>query len=140
MNPANYIGFQQINNQRKDSQLQFSFFFSHGITYTSGRRVRCSHRNILLFIIAMRSLLFSLCLLASSILALPETAPPVIAACAEVHILVARASGQGKGEGLIGSLSRAIKTALKGADSEAVDYPAALALYGSSEIKGVKAA
>jgi hypothetical protein len=61
-------------------------------------------------------------------------------ACADVHILVARASGEGKGEGMIGGLSRAIKSAIKGADSEAVDYPAALAPYGSSEIKGVTAA
>lgn len=88
----------------------------------------------------MKYLLFPLCLLATSTLALPQTAPPVTAACAEVHVLVARASGEGKGEGLIGGLSRAIKTALKGADSEAVDYPAALAPYGSSEVKGVKAA
>jgi acetylxylan esterase len=67
-----------------------------------------------------------------------EQAPS--AGCADVHILVARASGEAKGEGMIGGLSRAIKSAVKGADSEAVDYPAALAPYGSSEGKGVAAA
>jgi acetylxylan esterase len=87
----------------------------------------------------MKSILLSLSLLGSA-LALPQTSPPASGACAEVHVLVARASGEGKGEGMIGGLSKAIKTAIKGADSEAVDYPAALAPYGSSEIKGVKAA
>jgi hypothetical protein len=33
-----------------------------------------------------------------------------------------------------------IKSAITGADSEAVDYPAVLSPYGSSEMKGVKAA
>jgi acetylxylan esterase len=83
-------------------------------------------------------------LLASVTTALPgvdrrQTQPPP-AACAEVHVLVARASGEAKGEGMIGGLSRAIKSSLKSADSEAVDYPAALAPYGSSEGKGVAAA
>jgi len=76
-------------------------------------------------------------LLASVATALPQAQP---AACADAHILVARASGEAKGEGMIGGLSRAIKSAVKGTDSEAVDYPAALAPYGSSEVKGVAAA
>jgi acetylxylan esterase len=89
----------------------------------------------------MRSFVVStLVLLATSAFALPQTSSPPVGSCADVHILVARASGEGKGEGMIGSLSKAIKAAVKGADSEAVDYPAALAPYGSSEIKGVKAA
>lgn len=88
----------------------------------------------------MKSTLFALSLLAINTFALPQSAPPAICTCAEVHILVARASGEGKGEGMIGGLSKAIKTAVKGADSEAVDYPAALAPYGSSEMKGVQAA
>lgn len=88
----------------------------------------------------MKSTLFALNLLATNTFALPQSAPPAIGTCAEVHILVARASGEGKGEGMIGGLSKAIKTAVKGADSEAVDYPAALAPYGSSEMKGVQAA
>jgi hypothetical protein len=92
------------------------------------------------FSIATMKSILALGLLAASTAALPQTPPPAIGACAELHILVARASGEGKGEGMIGSLSKAVKAAVKGADSEAVDYPAALAPYGSSEIKGVKAA
>lgn len=60
--------------------------------------------------------------------------------CAPVHIIVARASTEPAGEGMIGSLSRSIKTSIPGATSEAVSYPAALAPYGPSEIKGVAAA
>jgi acetylxylan esterase len=87
----------------------------------------------------MKFFLLNYGLLATSALAFPQSAPAT-GACAEVHVLVARASGEAKGEGMIGGLSKAIKAAVKGADSEAVDYPAALAPYGSSETKGVKAA
>ena len=62
------------------------------------------------------------------------------AKCSAVHIVVARASTEPQGEGLIGALSRSVKSAIPGTTSEAVKYPAALAPYGPSEIKGVVAA
>jgi acetylxylan esterase len=84
----------------------------------------------------MRSAVLLVGLLASIASSLPEIGRRQ-SACADVHILVARASGEPKGEGMIGGLSTAIKKAVKGADSEAVSYAAALAPYGKSEIKGV---
>jgi hypothetical protein len=44
--------------------------------------------------------------------------------CAPVHIIVARASGEEPGEGIIGKVSSKVQTIIPGADSEAVDYPA----------------
>jgi acetylxylan esterase len=87
----------------------------------------------------MRSTIILVALLASVASSLPEILRRQ-GQCADVHILVARASNEQKGEGMIGGLSGAIKTAVKRADSEAVDYPAALDPYASSEIKGVVAA
>lgn len=83
-------------------------------------------------------------LLSSIAVAMPPLAVSTFhrrqSACAPAHIIVARASGEAKGEGSIGRLSKSLKEAVKGADSEAVDYPAALAPYASSEMKGVTAA
>ena len=57
--------------------------------------------------------------------------------CAPVHLIVARASGEDPGEGIIGAISEDIQARVAGADSEAVDYPATLANYQASEAEGV---
>jgi hypothetical protein len=87
-------------------------------------------------ILTMKSAVLLAGLLASFVSSLPEVVRRQ-SACSDVHIIVARASGEPKGEGMIGGLSKAIKSAVKGATSEAVSYPAALAPYGPSEKKGV---
>lgn len=46
------------------------------------------------------------------------------AACAPVHLIIARASSKNPGEGIIGAVSEDIQARVPGADSEAVDYPA----------------
>lgn len=59
------------------------------------------------------------------------------ATCAPVHLIVARASGEDPGEGIIGAVSQDIQARVPGADSEAVDYPATLGNYQNSEQEGV---
>lgn len=59
------------------------------------------------------------------------------AACAPVHLIVARASGEDPGEGIIGAVSQDIQARVPGADAEAVEYPAALVPYQASEAEGV---
>src|ERR1700759_5220700 len=91
----------------------------------------------------MRSLVLSFTLLAWSATAihgLEVRQAKGAGRCAPAHIIVARASGEAKGEGMLRSVVSRIKENIKGADSEAIDYPAALAPYGPSESKGVKAA
>ncbi|GJN89421.1 hypothetical protein Rhopal_002401-T1 [Rhodotorula paludigena] len=56
-----------------------------------------------------------------------------------VHIIVARASGEAPGEGIIGAVATQVKRAIPGSDSEAIDYPATLANYQSSQSAGVEA-
>ncbi|KAK0112044.1 hypothetical protein ONS96_001305 [Cadophora gregata f. sp. sojae] len=59
-------------------------------------------------------------------------------ACATgVHIIVARASTEKPGEGIIGAVAKQVEQAVPGSDSEAVDYPATLQNYTSSEGLGV---
>ncbi|KAH6716005.1 cutinase [Leptodontidium sp. MPI-SDFR-AT-0119] len=59
-------------------------------------------------------------------------------ACATgVHIIVARASTEKPGEGIIGAVATQVQQAVPGSDSEAVDYPATLANYTTSEGLGV---
>src|ERR1700753_2127797 len=91
----------------------------------------------------MRSSVLSLMLLAWSATALQgleARQAKGTGGCAPAHIMVARASGEAKGEGMLRSVSSKLKESIKGADSEAIDYPANLAPYGPSESKGVKAA
>ncbi|KAL2065494.1 hypothetical protein VTL71DRAFT_3164 [Oculimacula yallundae] len=60
-------------------------------------------------------------------------------ACATgVHIIVARASTEKPGEGIIGAVATQVQEAVPGSDSEAVDYPATLQDYLTSEGLGVK--
>ncbi|KAH7317724.1 cutinase [Rhexocercosporidium sp. MPI-PUGE-AT-0058] len=59
-------------------------------------------------------------------------------ACATgVHIIVARASTEKPGEGIIGAVARQVQQSVPGSDSEAVDYPATLTNYTTSEGLGV---
>jgi hypothetical protein len=57
--------------------------------------------------------------LAGSTATLPGLKVRQGASCAPVHIVVAQASGEGKGEGTSKSLSTRLKSTIKGADSEA---------------------
>jgi hypothetical protein len=56
-----------------------------------------------------------------------------------VHIIVARASTEPPGEGIIGAVATKVQQAVPGSDSEAVDYPATLTNYSISEPSGVAA-
>ncbi|KAM3077181.1 hypothetical protein ACMFMF_005093 [Clarireedia jacksonii] len=56
-----------------------------------------------------------------------------------VHMIIARASTEAPGEGIIGAVATMVKQAIPGSDSEAVDYPATLTQYQSSEQSGVAA-
>lgn len=56
-----------------------------------------------------------------------------------VHMIVARASTEAPGEGIIGAVATSVKSAVPGSDSEAVDYPATLTNYTTSESSGVAA-
>lgn len=61
-------------------------------------------------------------------------------ACATgVHMIVARASTEQPGQGIIGAVATQVQQAVPGSDSEAVDYPATLQNYQSSEASGVVA-
>jgi len=62
-------------------------------------------------------------------------------ACATgVHMIVARASTEQPGEGIIGAVATTVKGMINGSDSEAVVYPATLQNYNTtSEPAGVTA-
>ncbi|KZL74238.1 carbohydrate esterase family 5 protein (cutinase) [Colletotrichum tofieldiae] len=61
-------------------------------------------------------------------------------ACATgVHIIVARASTERPGTGVIGAIANNIQTQIPGSDIEAVDYPAELNPYKPSQKAGVTA-
>jgi len=61
-------------------------------------------------------------------------------ACATgVHIIVARASTEKPGQGIIGAVASQVTDAVPGSDSEAVEYPATLTDYLASEASGVAA-
>ncbi len=60
--------------------------------------------------------------------------------CAPLHILIARASFEPRGEGLLlPSLANLIVQANPGTTREAVDYPASVTPYSGSSAKGTKA-
>lgn len=54
-------------------------------------------------------------------------------------MIVARASTELPGQGIIGSVATMVHNMVPGSDSEAVDYPATLANYTMSEMMGVEA-
>ena len=57
--------------------------------------------------------------------------------CAPLHMIVARASLEAPGQGIIGAVVDQVQSAIRGSDSEAVVYPATLDNYVSSESAGV---
>jgi hypothetical protein len=56
-----------------------------------------------------------------------------------VHMIVARASTEAPGEGIIGAVATHVQQSVPGSDAEAVDYPATLTDYLNSEASGVAA-
>jgi len=56
-----------------------------------------------------------------------------------VHMIVARASTEAPGEGIIGAVATQVQQSVPGSDAEAVDYPATLTDYLNSEASGVAA-
>lgn len=56
-----------------------------------------------------------------------------------LHIIVARASTEAPGPGYVGNVANAIKSKVAGSTITAVDYPATLDNYESSESAGVVA-
>ncbi|KAF4631638.1 hypothetical protein G7Y89_g6501 [Cudoniella acicularis] len=56
-----------------------------------------------------------------------------------VHIIVARASAEQPGQGIIGAVATQVQQTVPRSDSEAVDYPATLTDYPASEGSGVAA-
>lgn len=52
-------------------------------------------------------------------------------------MIVARASTEAPGEGIIGAVATKVQQTVPGSDSEAVEYPATLTNYQSSEASGV---
>lgn len=56
-----------------------------------------------------------------------------------VHMIVARASTEAPGQGIIGAVATQVQQTVPGSDSEAVDYPATLTDYQASEASGVAA-
>jgi acetylxylan esterase len=63
-----------------------------------------------------------------------------LTACATgVHMIIARASTEAPGPGIIGAVATQVQQSVPGSDSEAVDYPATLTNYVASEASGVAA-
>lgn len=56
-----------------------------------------------------------------------------------VHMIVARASTESPGPGIIGAVATQVQQSVPGSDSESVEYPATLTDYQASEASGVAA-
>jgi hypothetical protein len=56
-----------------------------------------------------------------------------------IHMIVARASTELPGQGIIGEVASLVEQAIPGSDSVAVDYPATLFNYADSEAQGIAA-
>lgn len=59
--------------------------------------------------------------------------------CAPVHIIIARASTEPPGPGMIGALAEQVIQANPGATNESIDYPATLSDYQDSSEQGTAA-
>lgn len=59
--------------------------------------------------------------------------------CSKVHIIVARASTEPIGTGIIGVVAKQVQSQVSGTDIVAVDYPATLDNYVTSQTAGVVA-
>lgn len=85
----------------------------------------------------MRSLALSLALLAAGSSAVTAASAPT---CAKgLYMVVARGSEEAPGTGVTGNLTSQIAAKVPGSQVAAVDYPATLNDYESSEGKGVQA-
>src|ERR1035437_8688942 len=61
-------------------------------------------------------------------------------ACATgVHMIIARASTEAPGAGIIGAVASMVQSSVSGSTNESFVYPATLANYTSSETSGVAA-
>ncbi|KAI9050534.1 hypothetical protein LZ554_005695 [Drepanopeziza brunnea f. sp. 'monogermtubi'] len=69
----------------------------------------------------------------------PRQASNMTACATSVHMIVARASTEMPGQGIIGAVATKVQNAMPGSDSEAVVYPATLTDYLASEASGVAA-
>jgi acetylxylan esterase len=83
--------------------------------------------------------LLCLLLVASPALTIPILEERQTTCASRVHIIVARASNEIQGEGIVGSVASAVVNRVLGSDSVAVVYPATLDNYKSSESQGVTA-
>jgi acetylxylan esterase len=54
-----------------------------------------------------------------------------------VHMIIARASTESPGPGIIGAVATMVQSSVPGSDFESVDYPATLTDYFNSEASGV---
>ncbi|GAA6041117.1 hypothetical protein JCM8097_004122 [Rhodosporidiobolus ruineniae] len=61
------------------------------------------------------------------------------AGCSTLQMVVARASTEMAGEGMLSAVTSRVKEQVSGSDSQAIDYPATLQNYLSSESQGVEA-
>jgi hypothetical protein len=59
--------------------------------------------------------------------------------CSSVHIIVARASTEPPGTGIIGLVAKQVQSQVSGVDIASVDYPATLDNYVNSQTAGVTA-
>lgn len=106
-----------------------------GATLLASPMTRSSERFATLFVVTV-----------ASGLALTGIAPTQAGAtafsgngCAQVNIIVARASTEAQGEGITGNLASQVQTdSAQTVSTEAVVYPATLNNYASSESKGVQ--
>jgi len=95
----------------------------------------------------MRSLIIAAGLGATLVLSAPVSRLQDVASiferqssCASVYVLVARASTESQGEGVLATLASDITSQISGSVSAAVTYPASLTDYRPSEQSGVAAA
>lgn len=71
--------------------------------------------------------------------AVAQNATPACVTGEAVHMIIARASTEKPGVGIIGGVATQVQQQLPGSDVEAVDYPATLENYQQSEAAGVSA-
>ncbi|KAJ4415846.1 hypothetical protein N0V82_007106 [Gnomoniopsis sp. IMI 355080] len=87
----------------------------------------------------MASLLLLTGILAATAAAQNATASSACVTGSAVHMIIARASTEQPGPGIIGAVATQVVQKLPGSDMIAVDYPATLTDYANSEASGVAA-
>jgi len=126
------------------SNLEFSDIYGAVLTTKCLKQYFCFHSagtQDLTILFKMFKQLLLLAATATSIFCNPV--PALVdrqGSCATgVHIIVARASTEQPGEGIIGQVAIEVVNQVPGSDSVAVNYPATLYNYQSSESQGVTA-